>query len=288
MYLGIQGLMPRDLHAVTEATMARIRAHGFTGTACRYSEPLATTKANVRRLRAVMDSGGVAPCQAMAHHPDLIAADPEERREGIRSLQHMCKVTQWLGAGNLYVRPGSLNARGSWYPHPDNFAAVTFDILVDSLKQVCAAAEEFGVLLAIEGHVLSILDTPARVGELIDAVGSDTLRFNMDPVNFVGGVRDAYDTTSMLDRLFDALGRYTICGHAKDFVLQDRLVIHIEEAVIGEGLLDQATFLRRFEESCPDGYVQIEHLPDDKIPQARASLYQAGLDAGIAWKGLES
>ena len=55
---------------------------------------------------------------------------------------------------------------------------------MDSLKQVCAAAEEYGVLLAVEGHVLSILDTPGRVVELIDAVGSDALRFNMDPVNF--------------------------------------------------------------------------------------------------------
>jgi sugar phosphate isomerase/epimerase len=234
-----------------------------------------------------MEAGGVEPCQAVAQHPDLIAADPSERREGIRSLQHMCRVTRWLGAGNLYIRPGSLNPRGSWYPHPDNYRSETFDTLVDSLKQVCAAAEEYGVLLAVEGHVLSILDTPGRVVELIDAVGSDALRFNMDPVNFVSGVRDAYDTTSLLDRLFDDLGRYTICGHAKDFVLRDRLVLHIEEAVIGEGLLDQATFLRRFEESCPVGYVQIEHLPEDKIPQARESLDRTGLDAGVAWNGLD-
>jgi len=279
--------MPPDLGAVTDATMAGIRAHGFTGTACRFSEPLAVTEADARRLRAVMEAGGVEPCQAVAQHPDLIASDPGERREGILSLQHMCSVTRWLGAGNLYIRPGSLNPRGSWYPHPDNYRAETFDTLVDSLKQVCAAAEEYGVLLAVEGHVLSILDTPGRIVELIDAVGSDTLRFNMDPVNFVSGVRDAYDTTSLLERLFDALGRYTICAHAKDFVLRDRLVLHIEEAVIGEGLLDQATFLSRFEESCPGGYIQIEHLPEDKIPQARESLYRTGLDAGVAWNGLD-
>ncbi|MCI0440568.1 MAG: hypothetical protein L0177_15755, partial [Chloroflexi bacterium] len=82
-------------------------------------------------------------------------------------------------------------------------------------------------------------------------------------------------------------GPYTICGHAKDFFVQDRLVLHIEETAIGEGILDQATYLRLFESYCPNGYVQIEHLPAEKIPQARAAFYKMGLDAGIKWKGLE-
>lgn len=286
MYLGVQGLMPRDLRTVTEATMAKVRAHGFTGVACRFFEPLEAKEDEVKRLRRVMDAGGVDPCQAVAQHPDLVHPDKAARAEGIRAMQHMCRVTRWLGAGNLYVRPGSINPRGSWYPHPDNFKKETFQTLVSSLKQVCAAAETEGVMLAVEGHVLSMLDTPERIKELIEAVGSDTLRFNADPVNFVGSLRDAYDTTSLVNHLFDVLGPYTICGHAKDFYVQDRLVIHLEETVIGEGLLDQATYLRRFEQHCPDGYVQIEHLPEDKISQARAAFYKIGLEAGITWKGL--
>jgi hypothetical protein len=109
----------------------------------------------------------------------------------------------------------------------------------------------------------------------------------MDPVNFVGGIEDAYDTTALLNELFDTLGPYTVCGHAKDFRIEDRLVLHLEETVIGEGLLDQATFLSRFEESCHDGYVLIEHLPEEKIPAARESLYKTGHEVGIRWKGLD-
>ncbi len=286
MYLGVQGLMPDDLGEVTEATMARIREHGFTGVAARYFDPLSATRESVTRLRDIMEAGGVDPCQAVAAHPDLLASSPEVRSEGVRAMQHMCRVTQWLGAGNLYVRPGSRNPAGSWYPHPDNFTNEAFSTLVDSLRQVCAAAEEHGVMLAVEGHTLSILDTPERIRDLIEAVGSPTLRFNADPVNFVSSLREAYATTEMIDRLFDTLGAYTICGHAKDFFVEDRLVLHLEEAAVGEGLLDQATFLRRFEECCPDGYVQIEHLPDDKIPAARESLFNTGVDVDIAWKGL--
>jgi len=278
--------MPDDLGDVTEATMTRILEHGFTGVAARFFDPLSATEESVTRLRQIMETGGVDPCQAVSAHPDLLAASPEVRSEGVRAMQHMCQVTQWLGAGNLYVRPGSRNTAGSWYPHPDNFTDEAFSTLVDSLKQVCAAAEEYGVMLAVEGHTLSILDTPERIRDLIETVGSPTLRFNADPVNFVSSLREAYDTTTMIDRLFDVLGPYTICGHAKDFYVQDRLVLHLEEAAVGEGLLDQATFLRRFEEFCVDGYIQIEHLPDEKIPAARASLFNTGIQAGIAWKGL--
>ena len=288
MYLGVQGLMPRDLTTVTAETMKTIRSHGFTGAACRFFDPMRATQTEVRQLRSIMEASNVDPCQSVAQHPDLVALDSTERAEGIRAMQHMCKVTRWLGAGNLYVRPGSLNESGSWYAHPDNFKPETFDTLVVSLKQVCAAAESEGVMLAVEGHVLSMLDTPERIVELIDAVGSDTLRFNMDPVNFVGSLREAYDTTTLVNHLFDVLGKYTICGHAKDFFIENKLVLHIEETVIGEGILDQKTFLLRFEECCPGGYVQIEHLPEDKIPAARAALYNVGAEAGITWIGLDS
>lgn len=285
VYLGVQGLMPRDLQNVTPLTMKRIRDLGFSGVACRYFDPLGAIEKDVRRLSDIMATAGINPCQAVAQHHDLIATDTPKRLLGIKAMQHMCLVTRWLGAGNLYLRPGSVNPNGSWYPHPDNFNTETFDVLIESVRQVCMAAEQEGIMLAVEGHCLSILNTPERIRDLIQGVGSKSLKFNADPVNFVGSLGDAYDTTSMINKLFDVLGEYTICGHAKDFVIEERLVLHIEETVIGQGLLDQSTFLKRFEEHCPDGYIQIEHLPDDKIPQAREAFYQDGLKAGIVWKG---
>ena len=65
MYLGVQGLMPNDLGDVTEATMTRIREHGFTGAATRFFDPLSATRQTVTRLRQVMNAGGevnAIPC----------------------------------------------------------------------------------------------------------------------------------------------------------------------------------------------------------------------------------
>ena len=288
MYLGVQGLMPRDLNDVDSHTTRMIREHGFTGTVCRYLDPLSTSREQVFRLKLVLDAGGVNPCQVVAQHPDLIDPDPAARKEGIRAMQYMCKVTSWLGAGNLYVRPGSINPYGSWFPHPDNYKNETFEVLVDSLKEVCSAAEHEDIMLAVEGHALSILNTPKKIIDLIAAVDSEKLRFNMDPVNFVSSLKDAYDTTNMQKKIYEVLGAYTICGHAKDFFIENKIVLHIEETVIGEGILDQESFLKGLENCCSDSYVQIEHLPEEKIAAARKSLYETGLKCGIEWKGLTS
>jgi sugar phosphate isomerase/epimerase len=187
----------------------------------------------------------------------------------------------FLQTSTVYVRPGGLNPRGHWLAHPDNHTSATFARLVDSLKQVCRTAESEGVTLAIEGHVLSALDSPRRIRDLLDAVGSPALKFNTDPVNFIGSVADAHDTRAVLNELFDLLGTDTVAAHAKDVGLGDTLVLHIDEVLLGTGNLDYALFLRRFEQVCPNGYILIEHLPDEKVLQARAALLAKAAQANI-------
>ncbi len=107
------------------------------------------------------------------------------------------------------------------------------------------------------------------------------MKFNTDPVNFYGTVRDVHDTQPILNQLFDLLGADTVVGHAKDLALQDFLVVHIQEVVIGSGVLDYGLFLQRFQVICPDAYLLIEHLPDEKVPLARQALLQKAREAGV-------
>jgi sugar phosphate isomerase/epimerase len=197
-------------------------------------------------------------------------------------LEALCRAGRSLDAETVYVRPGGLNPRGHWYAHPDNHTPQTFDHLVDSLRKVSATAAAEGMRLAIEGHVLSVLDTPRSVRNLLDAVGSPALKFNVDAVNFVGTVRDVHNTRPVIKELFDLLGKDTIAAHMKDLALQDDLVVHIQEVVIGTGRLDQEYYLQLLQQNCPDIYCLIEHLPEEKIPAARTGLLNAAAKAGIS------
>ena len=283
MYIGIAGMLPKDITKIDKSIVDRVREAGFTGVSCRFADPQNTSLSQLEYIKNTLLEGGVRPVQSITHYESIVSSNDKQRSEGIRVMQFMCALTRRLGADNLYIRPGSMSSAGDWYAHPLNRHPSTYERLVDSLKQISAAAETEGILLAIEGHVLSPLYNAEVIKTTIQDVGSDTLRFNMDPVNFIGDIPESFDTTSAINKLFDLLGEYTICGHAKDFFIQDKLVVHLEETIIGEGILDQHAFVKRFEESCPYGYILIEHLPDKDIPTAKSAIDSVAKDLGITW-----
>jgi sugar phosphate isomerase/epimerase len=284
MRSGVAGMMPGDLSAVDDQVAARIRAAGFTGASCFLNEPLEITEAELGRVRATLAGAGVAVAQANTRYECLVNPDAALRQSAIQVLHRACRCTRWLGATNLLVRPGSLNPRGQWWPHPRNAHPETVERLISVLKAVVPAAEDEGIVLALEGHVVSPLSSPEIVRDVIESVGSPAVRFNADPVNYVGCLADAWNSTVFLNRFFDVVGRYAVVGHAKDVMVEDRHVVHLSECVMGTGLLDLDTFVRRFDAACPDGFALVEHLPDDLVPQAKAALDAAAARAGIAWK----
>ena len=280
MKLGVVGLLP-PWEQIDAAAARRVRSAGYRGVSIFFHKPLEADPAAVGRLKAALDEADLEAAQANGWYEVLVHPDEATRAEGIRGLQALTRIGRAIDAKTVYVRPGSLSAAGAWYPHPGNYAPEVFDRLVDSLRQAAQAAQADGMMLALEGHVLSLLDTPQRMRDVIDAVGSPALRFNTDPVNFIGSVKDTYDPSRVLDELARLLGEYTVAAHLKDMTMQDRLVLHIEEVVIGEGTMDYGRLLPQLEQMNPDMYGLIEHLPDEKIPQARAGLMRAAEKAGI-------
>lgn len=291
MKLGIAGVgphpdpeVPRLLppwQSFDAVAAERILQSGYRGTALFVARPLAADLEDVRRVGRICEQAGLEIAQANGSYNDLVTPRPDERAEGVRAFQALLRIGRIWNVQTVYVRPGGLNPRGSWWPHPENRSPRTFDRLAESLRLVCETAEAEGVTIAIEGHVLSVLYSAQRVRDVLDAVGSPALKFNMDPVNFVGSVADVYDTASVIDELFELLGTDTVALHAKDCALADALVLHIDEVIPGEGTLDYELLLTRFEEVCPDGYVLIEHLTQEHVPAAQAAILAAAQRAGL-------
>lgn len=280
MKLGIAGLLP-PWNQIDLPAARRARAAGFRGASIFFPKPLEADPRDVQRLNDILAESGLEAAQANGWYEVLVHPDADRRAEGVRGVQALTRLGRAVGAASVYVRPGSLNPRGAWYPHPENRSPAVFDRLVSSLKAAARAAEQEGMLLALEGHVLSPLDTPRRMRDALDAVGSPALKVNMDPVNFIGSLRDVYDTAPVLNELFDLLGGAVIAAHLKDCALEDRLVLHIAEVVPGEGTLDYNLLLTRMQSAQPGVYALIEHLPDDKVPQARANVLEMARRCGV-------
>ncbi len=280
MKLGVVGLLP-PWEQIDIGSAQQVRSAGYRGVSIFFQRPLEADLAAVSKLKSILDSAGLEVAQANGWYEVLVNPDDGLRAQGILGLQALIHIGRLLDAKTVYVRPGSLNPHGAWYPHPENNAQRTFERLVDSLRQAARTAQAEGMVLALEGHVLSLLDTPQRMRDVIEAVDSPALRFNTDPVNFIGSVRDAYDPSRVLNELVSLLGKYTVAAHLKDMAVQDKLVLHIDEVVIGEGTMDYGLLLRQLEQIDPEMYGIIEHLPDEKIPQARAGLMRAADKAGV-------
>lgn len=283
MKLGIAGLLPY-WDAIDVAAARRVRAAGFKGATIYFHNPLEAQPEAVARLKGILDEAGLEAAQANGSYQVLVHADDRRRAEGVRGVQALCRWGRMIEAASVYVRPGSLNPSGAWHPHPANRSAAVFDRLVASLKQAAQTAEQEGMLLALEGHVLSPLYSAQRLRDALDAVGSKALKVNMDPVNFVGGVDDVYDTRRVLADLFAKLGTDIIAAHLKDITIEDRLVLHLTEVVPGLGLMDYEYLLKEMQACQPDVYALIEHLPDEKVPQAQANVVKMAAQWGVEVK----
>ena len=284
MLLGAAGRIPGDWRNIAPDLLAEVAGEGFGALNIVVNDPAAMTSQDIARLKAMFQDAGVLIGQTNgAYGGGLVSPNPGEREAAIEFARRMCGLTARLGSPNTYLRPGSLNPDGPWLPHPGNRSDEVFDRLVDSARKFCRAAQDEGVMVAVEGGAVSPLYSARRVRDFIQAVGSPALGFNQDPVNFIGSLEDAYDTTRFLTEFFDLTGEFTLGAHAKDFTVVDQLMVRFEEEEIGSGMLDHVTFLRGMRRVCPAAHVLIEHLPPDRYARAAVEYRKCAAIAGIEW-----
>jgi sugar phosphate isomerase/epimerase len=289
------GLFPRHVDEFTEAMAARTRELGFTGIFTRFDrdDPFATTDAQCRRVRSILADYGLTMVQAIGHRPPLIHPDESIRRRGVAVLREAIRIAAALGSLSCHTGPGSLAQLsasesawdGAWDPHGDNWDPICRDQLVESLKEVAPAAEEHGVVLGMEGHVLVTLDSAETMRDVLDEVGSPSVRCDLDPVNWLT-LRTVFRNGPAIDHMCDVLGARIFNAHAKDVIVQKRLVTHIDECPAGQGILDYATFMRRVEtlDGAPPGsrFLVVEHAEVEEFPAVKAFLDRKATELGIA------
>ncbi len=291
MRFGVSGgLFPNHVDEFQESTAARVRELGFTGIFTRFDrdDPFATTDAQCHRVRDILRDYGLTMVQAIGHRPPLIHPDESIRREAVKTLRAAIRIAAALGSLSCHTGPGSMaqiGARGSdwggaWDPHGDNWDPICRAQLVKSLKEVAPAAEDAGVIVGLEGHVLVTLSSAEVMRDVLDEVGSPAIRCDLDPVNWLT-LDTVFRNGPAIDHMVDVLGNRIFNAHAKDVVVQKRLVIHIDECPAGQGILDYATFMRRMEALGPERFLVVEHCSIEELPTVKAFLDRKAAELGI-------
>jgi len=270
--------IPRDPGAVTDRVAARVAELGFAGVGVHFGpEPAALAPQELRRARDVFAARNVEVVHSWGFGACLVHPDPDGRLEATQLLRDALLVARELGASAVVCGAGSVAAEGGYAPHPLNHGPEAAERLVESLRAVVGTCEETGVSIGLEPHVLTVLDTPEHVAEVIARVDSPWVACNLDPVNLLDGLPALYDSAGHLDRVFAALGSFACSGHLKDAYVEHQFVLHISECPPGTGLFDLGGFIERFARVVPDGWLFIEHLPDGLVDAA--ARYVQGLIA---------
>lgn len=286
MLLGVAGLVPGDWKSIDGAVLDNVAEHGFRTVQIRVSDPQSMKDKDVSRLKSMFSERGFPMPQTVGNYGgNLVSDDENVRKEEIKFVKRMVNVTSRLGSPNTYLRPGSMNPKGGWMPHPDNHSPDVWDRLVDSTKQICKVAENEGVMIAVEGGIVCPVSSPQKVKDLIDDVGSKNLGLNMDPVNFVDSIDTAYNTTKLINDFYELIPDRILGCHAKDFTVVEALLPHLEESIIDqpESLLDNEALLLGLQKINPKAHVLVEHLPPEKIPLAAEGIRRVADRVGIKW-----
>lgn len=284
MRLGVVGLVPGDPRAIRRDHLQRVRALGVSA-ACFHAPGAvlqSVTAAELRACRQRYAGAGLELAQlGVGYGECLFDPDPAVRAAVQRTIASGLQAGRELDAGVVLIRTGSLSPTGSYGPSPRNHEPGRLETLIDELRIVAAAAEQAELTVVVETHNLTILGTPELNRRVIDAVGSPRLRVVLDYVNHFQSLQQAYLSTARINHVFDLMGPVAAIGHFKDLLPADGFVVHLNEAAPGEGCLDLATALRRWQALQPDGYMLVEHLPDERIPGAVAGAQRISAAAGV-------
>jgi sugar phosphate isomerase/epimerase len=284
MRLGVVGMLPDDIRTYTPAQMEAITALGFTGFGCHLDGALAfeITAEDCAAFTALYAAAGLELVQfSLTYNECLFSADQAVRECATQKIARGVALAARLGARALLIRPGSLNPAGPWTPARENHAPESLDRLITTLRPIAAHAQAAGVLLVLETHATSILDSPELCRRVVEAIGVPSLRLTMDVVNHFQTLRQVYESGDRIDHIFDIMGEIAPVAHIKDIVVQPKHVLHLDEAVPGEGVLDIGRLLRRFHTLYPQGYGLIEHLPIASVPLANANVRRIAAECSV-------
>jgi len=284
MRLGIVGMLPGDFRTFQPEQMQAIRDLGFTGFGFHLNgdDVFTITAEDCAAYRRFVADQALDLAQfAITYSECLFHPDQTQRERGSAKIQRGTEIAAQLEAQSFLLRPGSLNPDGPWTPHRDNHRPEHVEVLVDTLRPLARKAEREGVILAMETHAVSIMDPPEKCREIVEAVGSENLRLIMDAVNHFQCLQQVYHSSDWVNHIFDEMGAIAPLAHIKDLKVSNGLVVHIDQEVPGEGELDLALMLKRFEALYPDGYGLIEHLTAEQIPRAVANVRRIAAESGV-------
>jgi sugar phosphate isomerase/epimerase len=232
-----------------------------------------------------------------AHRADLLIAevgswsnplspDLAERSRAIVLCQERLALADEVGARCCVNIAGSRGPKWDG-PDPADLSADTFEMIVETTRVIIDAVKPRRSFYTLETMPWMYPDSLESYERLLKAIDRPAFGVHYDPVNLINSPERFFHNAHYTQEFVHRLGARIRSVHIKDIRLDQRLTVHLDEAIPGQGGLDIQVLLRELEQVSPDLPVMCEHLPSAAdYAQAVAHIRQVAQDANIQIKAI--
>ena len=217
-------------------------------------------------IAGIYRSAGIS-IHSIGVYANLIHPDAAERKANLAYFEAMMKVGHHMGVHVFISEAG--HYREPMPGEPYHWREDVWRTMVGTARELAAVADANNATVLLEPYFEGFLATAKRTRVFIEEVGSPRIRALLDPANLI--------ESNDLEEMFQQLGPYIDCFHAKD-----RKLHVIRGVAAGQGDVDYRRFVTLAAEKRPSAPLIIEYAGASSYRQALAHLRKAIRDAGLA------
>ena len=216
---------------------------------------------------------------------NMLDPDPAKRKENFNKAVKRLETAEYVSARCCVNISGSRSSLWDG-PHPLNLTKETYDMVVEDTRRLIDAVNPTHTKYTLEPMPWMYPHDEQDVLCLIRDIARDAFAAHVDMVNLVNSYDKYIATGAMTDRFFGALRPYIRSVHLKDTrIIPERLTLHIDEALPGEGEFDYPTLLRNCAALDEDLPMMIEHLQkEEQYDRAAANIRRIAAEIGLSFR----
>ena len=216
---------------------------------------------------------------------NMIDLDLDVRKKNVDHVIERLALADEVGALCCVNIAGSFNPDDWAGPHPENVTTRAFELIMETIRKIIDAVKPKRTKFAIEMMQWVIPDSPESYVELLLAVNHPALAVHLDPTNLINCPRRYFDTTSVIRECFERLGDKVVSCHAKDVILHDGAIVHLDEIMPGKGKLDYREYLTQLSLLPHEPPLMIEHLrTPEEYGEARNHIMEVADVLGLSFE----
>lgn len=268
------GAMAHELGVTPEASARAVSLlRDFDLNAIQLGMPLLgeilTQEDLVETWRSHLQAAGMS-IVALGGYCNLAEPDEPTRRRNIAFLQRCLEIAPQFGTTVVATETGTFNRENKWDRAPENQGQRAWDTVCATVSELLPVAARHGSILALEGHVNHVINTPERLASLLEQFSSPHLRVVLDPYNYLSSdllPRKDEAIRAFLDQFRDDFA----VAHLKDV---SDVGAEVDTPGFGQGVFPQHIYLDFLKSERPDLPLVLEHVAVERILATLQKLHQ--------------